>query len=143
MCLPHAPSGVTATASPASIEEAASRTVSGAFADAGTLDTHAVVIDLADNSALTTLTLDADAKDDDDGYKPKPDSKVLSPWAQAAANSAIDDLVQTDRLFATIAIQESVAKAKDVASAQGAFTRAVAEEAANHPDHAIDRYREA
>ena len=54
-----APGAVTVTADPAAINRDDSTTLSGAFADPGTLDTHTVVIEWDDGSANTTLNLTA------------------------------------------------------------------------------------
>src|SRR5262249_47649371 len=54
-----APSGVTLSASPATINENDTTTVSGSFSDPGTQDTHTVVIHWGDGSADTTLNLAA------------------------------------------------------------------------------------
>jgi hypothetical protein len=52
-----APASLTASASPASIDENASTTVSGSFTDPGTQDTHTVVITWGGGEGSTTLTL--------------------------------------------------------------------------------------
>jgi Ca2+-binding RTX toxin-like protein len=54
-----APSGVTLTPSPATINENDSTTVSGSFTDPGTLDAHTVDIVWGDGSADTILNLSA------------------------------------------------------------------------------------
>ena len=54
-----APSAVIAGASPATINEDGSTTVSGSFTDPGTLDTHAVVLVWGDGTTNTTLNLAA------------------------------------------------------------------------------------
>ncbi|MHB9130687.1 MAG: beta strand repeat-containing protein [Armatimonadota bacterium] len=54
-----APSAVTVTATPATINENATTVVSGSFTDPGTLDTHTVTIAWGDGTADTTLNLAA------------------------------------------------------------------------------------
>src|SRR5262249_26301558 len=54
-----APSNVTLSANPATSDENDTTTLSGSFADPGTLDTHTVVINWGDGSADTTLSLSA------------------------------------------------------------------------------------
>lgn len=54
-----APASVTVSASPATINENDTTTVSGSFTDLGTLDTHTVVITWGDDSPNTTINLAA------------------------------------------------------------------------------------
>jgi hypothetical protein len=54
-----APANLTASASPSTIDENSSTTVSGGFTDPGTLDTHTVTISWGDGSPNTTLSLAA------------------------------------------------------------------------------------
>jgi hypothetical protein len=54
-----APGNVTLTASPGTINEGDSTTLSGSFTDPGTLDTHTVAISWGDGSPNTTLSLAA------------------------------------------------------------------------------------
>jgi len=54
-----APSGVTVTSTPGTINENDSIVLNGSFSDPGTPDTHTVVIDWGDGSPTTTLSLAA------------------------------------------------------------------------------------
>src|SRR5262249_55034303 len=54
-----APSNVTLTPSPSTVNENDTTTVSGSFADPGTKDTHTVVLNWGDGSPDTTVTLAA------------------------------------------------------------------------------------
>ena len=54
-----APSSLTLAATPSTLNENNSLTLTGSFTDPGTLDTHTVVIDWGDGSGLTTLNLAA------------------------------------------------------------------------------------